>query len=99
MIAKGTLFGFFAQLGLMVLLLGQFDSDAAPEFALVGGRTVYRLDSDGTEIWQQPVRGGGFGGPPTIANFDSDPEPKQLLAILDTVYNLDDGLFRMEIQI
>ena len=83
------------------IAVGQFDSDAAPEFALVGGRTVYRLDSDGTEIWQQPVRGGGFGGPPTIANFDSDPEPEIGVAGYSryTVYNLDGTvLFSNEIQ-
>ena len=76
------------------IAVGQFDSDNAPEFAMVGGRNVYRLDSDGTEIWQQPVRGGGFGGPPTIANFDSDPEPEIGVAgrTRYTVYNLDSSI-------
>jgi hypothetical protein len=73
------------------IAVGQFDADIAPEFTMVGGGKIYRLDSDGSEIWQRAIEGGGFGGPPTIANFDSDPEPEIGVAgrTRYTVYNLD----------
>lgn len=74
--------------------VAQLDADAAPEFIQVANRNVYRLDSDGSVVWSVPVRGGGFGGPPTIANFDDDPEPE--IGIVGrtryTVLNLDSTL-------
>lgn len=73
------------------IAVGQFDADPNPEFALVGNGTIYRLDTDGSVVWSRPIRGGGFGGPPTIANFDNDPEPE--IGVVGrtryTVYNLD----------
>jgi hypothetical protein len=58
------------------IAVAQLDADPFPELVMVGNRNVYRLDTDGSLIWTVPVRGGGFGGPPTIANFDDDPEPE-----------------------
>lgn len=58
------------------IAVAQLDLDPGPELVMVGNGTVYRLDTNGAEIWSQPLRGGGNGGPPTIANFDDDPEPE-----------------------
>jgi hypothetical protein len=75
------------------IAVAQLDADQAPEFVMVGNSSVYRLDSDGTQIWSVPVRGGGFGGPPTIANFDNDPEPEIGVAgrTRYTVYDVNNG--------
>ncbi|MCA9552240.1 MAG: VCBS repeat-containing protein [Myxococcales bacterium] len=75
------------------IAVGQFDADPYPEFAMVGGGYVYRLDTDGTQLWRVPVRGGGAGGPPTIANFDDDPEPEIGVAgrTRYTVYDIATG--------
>jgi hypothetical protein len=71
--------------------VGQMDADPFPELAMVGGGNVYRLDTDGSEIWSRPIRGGGQGGPPTIANFDADPAIE--IGVVGrtrlTVYDLD----------
>lgn len=76
------------------IAVGQMDGDSFPEFAMVGGGSVYRLDTNGAEVWSQPIRGGGAGGPPTIANFDADPEPE--IGVVGrtriTVYDLDGGM-------
>ena len=73
------------------IAVGQFDADPFPEFAFVANGNLYRLDTNGSVVWSQPIRGGGFGGPPTIANFDNDPEPEIGVAgrTRYTVYNLD----------
>lgn len=83
------------------IAVGQFDADQAPEFAMVGGSNLYILDSDGSEIRHVAIRGGGFGGPPTIANFDGDPAPE--IGVVGrtryTVYELDGSvLWSNEIQ-
>lgn len=73
--------------------VGQFDSDPFPEFAMVADGFVYRLDSNGQQVWRIPVRAGGAGGPPTIANFDNDPEPEIGVAgrTRYTVYDIATG--------
>jgi len=75
------------------IAVGQFDADPFPEFAMVGGGSVYRLDTNGNQIWRVPVRGGGAGGPPTVANFDNDPEPEIGVAGREryTVYDIATG--------
>lgn len=54
--------------------VGQLDTDGAPEIALVGSGELLVLEHDGTLKWRRALVGGGSGGPPTIANFDADPE-------------------------
>lgn len=49
-----------------------FDADLAPEIILVGNGSVTLLDTDGTVVWKTSIPGGGFGGAPTIADFDGD---------------------------
>lgn len=75
------------------IAVGQFDADPFPEFAMVGGGSVYRLDTNGQQVWRVPVRGGGAGGPPTVANFDLDPEPEIGVAgrTRYTVYDIATG--------
>lgn len=73
------------------IAVAQLDADPLPELVMVGGRKLYRLDSDGTEIWQVPLQDTGWGGPPTIANFDDDPAAEIGVASRDwyTVYDAD----------
>lgn len=89
--ANGTIAWDFPARADGFIAVGQFDADAAPEFAFVASGVLYRLDSDGTEVWSRAIRGGGSGGPPTIANFDNDPEPE--IGVVGrtryTVFNLD----------
>ncbi len=75
------------------IAVGQFDSDPNPEFAMVAAGFVYRLDTDGSQVWRVPIRGGGAGGPPTVANFDNDPEPEIGVAGRSryTVYDIATG--------
>lgn len=54
----------------------QIDADLRPEFVMVAQGEVFGIDTNGDELWRVPVRGGGAGGPPTVANFDADPEPE-----------------------
>jgi len=62
--------------------LGTFDANAAnddrstldgvPEIVTVGSGVVTVYTSTGRSIFSIAVPGGGFGGPPTIADFDGD---------------------------
>ncbi len=72
----------------------QADADSAPEFVMVGGGRLYRLESNGAEIWNVPLRGAGSGGPPTVANFDNDPAPEIGVAERNryTVYDLNGNM-------
>lgn len=54
--------------------VANFDADDAAEYVLVGNGAVVLRDGDGTLLWQTAIPGGGFGGPPTIADFDNDGE-------------------------
>jgi hypothetical protein len=74
--ADGTVFWDYPTRDDGFSAVAQLDADSAPEMVLVADGNVLRLDNDGSQIWSVPVRGGGFGGPPTIANFDGDPEPE-----------------------
>lgn len=57
--------------------VGNFDADEWPEIALVAQGGVYLLEHDGTVIWGPVVLpGGGFGGPPTVADVDGDGAPE-----------------------
>ena len=89
--ANGTVAWDFPARADGFLAVGQFDADAGPEFAFVSNGNLSRLDGDGSQVWTVPVRGGGFGGPPTIANFDGDPAPE--IGVVGrtryTVYELD----------
>ncbi|MCX7749285.1 MAG: S-layer homology domain-containing protein [Clostridia bacterium] len=52
---------------------GNFDGDGFAELVLVHGGSVWLLEHDGTVKWGPvSIPGGGFGGPPTVADFDSD---------------------------
>jgi RHS repeat-associated protein len=54
--------------------IGNFDADVFPEIVLVGNGNIYVLQHTGDTLWG-PVsipNAGGEGGPPTVANFDSD---------------------------
>ena len=55
--------------------VGNFDADPEGEMVVVGGRTVFLFDTDGTELWRRTL-GGNYGGPPTVADFDGDGEPE-----------------------
>jgi hypothetical protein len=57
--------------------VGNFDADVWPEVVLVAFGRVYLLEHNGTMIWG-PVAlpGGGFGGPPTVADVDADGAPE-----------------------
>ncbi|MBI2378614.1 MAG: VCBS repeat-containing protein [Deltaproteobacteria bacterium] len=84
------------------IAVAELDGDNSPELVMVGQGEVYRLDTNGQEIWRVPLRGGGFGGPPTIANFDGDPAPEIGVAgrTRYTVYESSNGsvLWSNEIQ-
>jgi hypothetical protein len=59
--------------------VADFDGDGQGEIVLGGGGLLRMLDTDGTELWSQPVPGAGsnyYGGPPTVADFDGDGEPE-----------------------
>ncbi|MCK6549507.1 FG-GAP-like repeat-containing protein [Myxococcota bacterium] len=82
--ANGTIAWDFPMRQDGYIAVAQLDADPFPEFVMVGSvshvsgsvGTVMALDTNGTELWSQPIRGGGLGGPPTIANFDNDPAPE-----------------------
>ncbi|MCC7383548.1 MAG: VCBS repeat-containing protein [Deltaproteobacteria bacterium] len=92
--ANGTPLWEYPQRNDGFVAVGQLDADAAPELVMVGNGLLYRLDSDGAELWNVPIRGGGFGGPPTIANFDQDAEPEIGVAgrTRYTVYDLNGAM-------
>lgn len=57
--------------------IGNFDADPNPEIVVVGEGNVYLLEHDGTVKWgPQAIPGGGFGGPPTVADVDGDGQPE-----------------------
>ena len=63
--------------------LANFDGDPEPELVLVGSGYIRLMERDPNApanlitIWgPMPVPGGGFGGPPTIADFDGDGLPE-----------------------
>ncbi len=58
--------------------VAQFDDDPQPEVVLVTTGEVYLLDGlTGRVEWGPiPLPGEGRGGPPTIANFDTDDDPE-----------------------
>ena len=54
--------------------VGDFDGDGLPETVLVASGSVYILDgaTGATELGPVVLPGSGFGGPPTVADFDGD---------------------------
>jgi hypothetical protein len=57
--------------------IADIDLDGAPEIAVVaGGNVRLQRGSDGAQIWQSAIPGGGSGGPPTIADYDGDGAPE-----------------------
>ncbi len=54
--------------------VGDFDNDGHPEAVLVTGGNVYVLDrlTGATLLGPTPLGASGFGGPPTVADFDGD---------------------------
>lgn len=91
--ANGTVYWDYPARSDGFIAVAQLDADLRPELVMVGGGQLYRLDTDGSEIWSVPLRGGGAGGPPTIANFDNDPEPEIGVAgrTRYTVYDVSNG--------
>jgi hypothetical protein len=58
--------------------VGDFDQDGKPEAVLVTGGKVYVLDgaTGATVLGPLTLPGSGFGGPPTVADFDGDGAPE-----------------------
>ncbi|MCP4002516.1 MAG: hypothetical protein GY727_16570 [Gammaproteobacteria bacterium] len=57
--------------------VGNFDDDDYAEIVQVVGGRVYLLEHTGDVIWGPvSIPGGGFGGPPTIADVDGDGLPE-----------------------
>lgn len=60
--------------------IGNFDDDEFAEIVIVGNGNIYMLNHDGSdaEVWNKPLNSNvvlpdrGYGGPPTIADFDGD---------------------------
>jgi len=54
--------------------VGNLDDDRYPEIVVVGNGKVWLLEHTGRMKWEEPagLPGGGYGGPPTIADFDND---------------------------
>jgi hypothetical protein len=52
--------------------VGNFDSDARGEIAVVWSGNVSLLDDDCRLLWTTAIPGGGSGGAPNIADFDND---------------------------
>lgn len=55
--------------------LADFDGNAIPSIAVVGGGKVSLLNRNGSVRWTVPLPGGGWGGPATIADVDGDGVP------------------------
>lgn len=57
--------------------IADLDLDGTPELVVVAGGTVRVQDpTTGAVLASITMPGAGAGGPPTIANFDADPEPE-----------------------
>jgi len=71
--------------------VGNFDDDPQAEVVLVSSNNVYLLEHDGTTKLQASVGTTGRGGPPTLADFDSDGAIEIGIAgsTLYTVYDTD----------
>ncbi len=54
--------------------VGNFNDDDYPEIVVVKNGYLYLLDHEGVFIWYTAIPDGGYGGPPTIADFDNDGE-------------------------
>lgn len=67
------------------------DMDGVGEFVLVAGGNIGLYEADCSQVWVNPLNGGGHGGPPTIADFDADgiPEIGVAEAQTYTVYETD----------
>lgn len=56
--------------------VGNFDADPEAEIVLVANGSVWLLEHDMTVKWGPvAIPGGGYGGPPTVADFDGDGKP------------------------
>jgi hypothetical protein len=68
--------------------------DGRPDLVRAGGGTVIVTLNDGTVLWENPMTGGGSGGPPTVADFDGDGLPEVGVADLSkySVYDTDGTL-------
>jgi hypothetical protein len=58
--------------------VGDFDGDGLPEAVLVTGGKLYLLEGStgATELGPLTLGATGFGGPPTVADFDGDKKPE-----------------------
>ncbi|MCP4079863.1 MAG: PASTA domain-containing protein, partial [Planctomycetaceae bacterium] len=55
--------------------VGNFDDDPYPEIIIVSGN-VCMLEHTGEIKWTITLQGGGYGGAPTIADYDNDGQPE-----------------------
>jgi Putative metal-binding motif/CARDB len=71
--------------------VANLDSDAQGEFVVVAGGTIRVFDTNCTQLYSYSVYGGGYGGPPTIADYDGDGHPEIGLPgnTYYTVYEVD----------
>ncbi|MBW2524255.1 MAG: VCBS repeat-containing protein [Deltaproteobacteria bacterium] len=61
--------------------IGDLDLDGDPELVIIANNTIRIQDpTDGTVRASLALPAAGDGGPPTIANFDGDPEPEMASA-------------------
>jgi hypothetical protein len=71
--------------------VANFDNDPEGEVVVVNSSTIRLLNHDYSEIWSEPL---GGGGPPTVGDFDGDGEPEIGVAgwAQYTVYETDGSI-------